>query len=63
MSFVLWYPTPEYSCFCAFGGSLPSLSCFFSCGAGALSERAVLSLDTPFPSRRTKFLFSPSACD
>lgn len=38
-------------------------SWFFSCGAGALSERAVLSLDTLFPERRTVFLFSPSACD
>jgi hypothetical protein len=66
MTFLLWYSTPGYSCFfcsCdrilvdAYGGFLVSLFCFFACGAGALSERAVLSLDTPFPERRTVFLF------
>lgn len=68
MSFVLWYPTPEYLfCLCdrilvdAYGGFLPCF--FFLCGAGALGERAVLSLDTLFPERRTGLLFLPSACE
>lgn len=66
MSFMLWYSTQGTRVSVhaiAFWSThmvdffFVSRFCFFSCGAGALSEWAVLSLDTPFSERRTVFLF------